>query len=190
MELSLFDKIKDIFKYIFSSFFGIELLLISLLLLVILIINIRKDNKIYKIIFSVLLVFSYLVLLIASYEYTYYSVTEFFRRVMEYIYFPSTIVYFFLMFFVVILLLFTIITKKMSKFKKIFNYIIFITMIFLYILFVILAVNNSIDLSDKVSLYKIDTILSVVQVSNFVLLIWFVVTCFYYLYLYFKKKYD
>ena len=109
---------------------------------------------------------------------------------MEYIYFPSTIVYFFLVFFVIILLLFTIITKKMSKFKKIFNYISFMTMIFLYLLFITLAVNNSVDLSDKVSLYKIDTILSVVQISNFILLIWLIVTCFYYLYLYFKKKYD
>ena len=190
MELSLFDKIKEIFKYAFSSFFGIELVIISLLLLGILIVNIKKDNKIYKIILSVVFIFFYTILLISSSEYTYYSVREFFRKIMDYIYFPSTIVYFFLMFFVIILLLFTIITKKISKFKRIFNYIIFITMIFLYVLFISLAVNNSVNLADKVSLYQVDTILAVVQISNFILLTWFIVTCFYYLYLYFKKKYD
>jgi len=47
-----------------------------------------------------------------------------------------------------------------------------------------------VDLLDTTKLYENDTILSIVQVSNFILLIWLLYTGFYYLYKYFKKKYD
>ena len=42
----------------------------------------------------------------------------------------------------------------------------------------------------KATLYQNDTILSIVQVSNFIFVLWILITAFYYLYKYFKKKYD
>jgi len=39
-------------------------------------------------------------------------------------------------------------------------------------------------------LYTNNTILSLVQISNLLLLIWFIYTMFYKLFLYFKKKFD
>lgn len=56
--------------------------------------------------------------------------------------------------------------------------------------FIALAAYDSVDLVDVTNLYQNDTILSLVQVSNFLLVIWLFFTGFYYLYKYFKKKYD
>ena len=50
MDLSLIGKIGLIFKYIFSSFLSLETFIISLLLLVILILNQRKNNFITQLV--------------------------------------------------------------------------------------------------------------------------------------------
>ena len=48
MDLNLFGKLGTIFKFVFSSFLSIEMLLISLLLLVILIVNLKQKNKSFQ----------------------------------------------------------------------------------------------------------------------------------------------
>ena len=50
MNLSLLEKIANVFSYIFSSFLSIEMFIISLLLFCVLYINLKKDNKIVQII--------------------------------------------------------------------------------------------------------------------------------------------
>ena len=48
------------------------------------------------------------------------------------------------------------------------------------------GLNNNWDLK----LYENDIILSIVQISNFILVIWIIITGFYWLYRYFHNKYD
>ena len=50
MNLSLIDKIGIIFKYIFSSFLSIEMFILSLLLFLILIFNLRRKNTLVQMI--------------------------------------------------------------------------------------------------------------------------------------------
>ena len=56
--------------------------------------------------------------------------------------------------------------------------------------FMVLATYDGVDLLDKVNLYKNDTILSLIQISNFLFLVWIIFTGFYHLYKYFKKRFD
>ena len=56
--------------------------------------------------------------------------------------------------------------------------------------FIALASYDRVDIMDKATLYQNDTILSIVQVSNFIFVLWILITMFYYLYKYFKKKFD
>ena len=56
--------------------------------------------------------------------------------------------------------------------------------------FMALSAFDGVDLMETTELYKNDTILSIVQISNLLLVIWLVVTGFYYLYRYFKKRFD
>ena len=50
--------------------------------------------------------------------------------------------------------------------------------------------TKSVDLVDISKLYQNETILSLVQISNFILILWLLFTGFYHLFRYFKKKYD
>ena len=172
MELSLIEKIGVIFRYLFSSFLSIEMFIISLLLFLILICDLKKN------------------IFISYTTYVRNSFDSFVKAIMNYIYFPSTIVYFFIMMFVAMLLLYTLFSKKLSVFKKIVNYSVFSILFFFFMSFLTLASYNSYDLMDIPTLYENDTILSLVQLSNLLLFLWILFTGFYYLYHYFKKKFD
>ena len=50
MNLSLIEKLCTIFKYIFSSFLSIEMFILSLLLFLILIFNLKRKNQIVQMI--------------------------------------------------------------------------------------------------------------------------------------------
>ncbi|MDY2908750.1 MAG: hypothetical protein SOU84_06315 [Candidatus Faecimonas sp.] len=45
-------------------------------------------------------------------------------------------------------------------------------------------------MADPVALYQNKQILSIVQLSNLVVLFWFIVSFFYNLYLFFRRKFD
>ena len=190
MNLSLLEKIANVFTYMFSSFLSIEMFVISLLLFCILYINLKKDNRIVQIV-SVSVYLGFVIGVFITYtSYVQTSINSFVKGIMNYIYFPSTIVYFFIIVFVTIMLLYTVFTKKLSFFKKVFNFAFFSILYFFFMSFLALAAVDGVDLIDVTKLYQNDMILSFVQVSNLLLLIWLVYTGFYYLYKYYKKKYD
>jgi hypothetical protein len=75
-------------------------------------------------------------------------------------------------------------------FKKIVNYSFFSTLYFFFMAFIALAAYDSVDLVEVAILYQNETILSLVQISNLILLVWALFTGFYHLYVYFKKRYN
>ena len=64
----------------------------------------------------------------------------------------------------------------------------FLSAYFFFMAFIALAAYDSVDLVDVAILYQNETILSLVQISNLILLIWALFTGFYHLYKYFKKR--
>lgn len=190
MNLSIFEKIGIIFKYLFSSFFSIEAFIISILFFSILVLNIKRKNIVISIISIGVYLGFVLGIFITYTTYVKSSIDSFVKAVMNYIYFPSTIVYFFIIIFVTVMIIYTVLSKKISNLKKIINYAVFSLLYFFFISFLSLASYISIDLLDITKLYENDVILSIVQISNFILLIWFIYTGFYHLYLFYKKKYD
>ena len=190
MNLSLFDKLGDVFKYIFSSFLSIEMFVLSLLLFVILIINLKRNNHVVQMIAIGIYIGFVIGILISYGTYVKTCIDSFVKAIMNYVYFPSTIVYFFIIMFVTVLILYTLFSKRMTSFKKIINYLFFSILYFFFMSFVALAAYDSVDLVNVEVLYQNETILSFVQISNFILLLWLIFTGFYHLYLYFKKKYD
>lgn len=190
MNLSLFGKLSTIFKYIFSSFLSVEMFILSLLLFVILIFNLKRKNQIVQMV-AIGVYIGFVVGILISYTtYVSTSVDSFVKEIMNYVYFPSTVVYFFIIVFVTVMILYTLFSRKLSIFKKIFNYSFFSILYFFFMSFIALASADGVDLMDITKLYENEVILSLVQISNFVLLIWGIYTCFYHLYLYLKKNYD
>ena len=190
MNLSLLEKLGTIFKYIFSSFLSIEMFILSLLLFVILIFNLKRKNQIVQMV-AIGVYIGFVVGILISYTtYVTTSVDSFVKEVMNYIYFPSTVVYFFIMVFVTVMILYTLFSRKLTTFKKVFNYSFFSLLYFFFMSFIALASADGVDLMEITKLYENEVILSLVQISNFILLIWIIYTGFYHLYLYLKKNYD
>ncbi len=190
MEMSLFQKIGLVFKYMFSSFVTVEMLILSLLLLFILIYNMKVNNK-YVNLAAIGTYIGFMLGIIISYrDYVVLCINSFVKTILTYIYFPSTFVYFLTFVFITILMIRTIFNKKISKVKKIANYICFTVLYFLFMSFIVLCVYTGVDIYNTVLLYQDATILAIVQVSNLFFGCWLIFTFFYELYCYFKRKYD
>lgn len=189
MDLSILEKIVTVLKTIFSSFLGIELFLLCTFFLVISILNLREKVKIIN--YFTLAIFSMFIicLIIFNIDYAVYCMDKVLKLIINYIYFPSTVVYFYIEILVVIILMITIFSKKITDFKKIFNYVFFTFFNLLFFLFISVISYNKIDLASVVDLYSDNSILSLVQIGNFLFVMWFIFTLFYNLFRYFKR-YD
>lgn len=190
VNLSFFEKIGILIKCIFSSFLSIEMLILSLLLLCILILNLKRDDHFVQMLAIGIYIGFIVGILITYTTYVKSCIHSFIKAIMNYVYFPSTVVYFFIILFVTFMILFTLFSKKLTTFKKIFNFSFFSIMYLFFLLFISLATYDAVDLIDTVQLYENNVILTLVQSSNFLLTIWVIYTEFYWLYRYFKKKYD
>lgn len=190
MNLSFIDKIKMVFEYTFSSFFSVEMFILTILLFLVLIVSLKRNNYLLQMI-SIGIYIGFVTGILISYNsYVKMCFKSFIKALMNYVYFPSTIVYFFIIIFVTLMMIYTIFNKNISFFKKTVNYFFFSLLYFFFTSFIALAAYDSVDLIDISLLYQNERILSIVQISNFVLLIWIIFTMFYNLYLFFKKKYD
>lgn len=190
MELSLFEKMKMIFELLFSSFMFLELFILFLLLFLLGVVNIKANNKILPIFLTAIFCVSILGFVIYHSTYVAMCIDTFIMKIMDYYYFPSTVVFFFLFFIAVLIFIYTLFSKKLLLWKKIFNYGIMSIIFLFFSMFVGSANLNHVDLADTVSLYQHDQILSIVQLSNLVFLCWIVVSFFYHLYLFFRRKFD
>ena len=190
MEIGLLEKMKIVFEVLFSSFMSIEIFLFFLLLFLLVLFNIKIKNKIIPFILTgfLLILIVFFCFYFSSYALT--CIDTFIMKLMDYYYFPSTVVFFFLFLFMVGVFIFTMFRKKLNMFSKILNYGCSILVFLFFAMFVSLAIVGGIDLSDTVALYENKQILTVVQVSNFIILFWILITFFYQLYLFFKRKYD
>lgn len=190
MNLSLIEKFGVIFKYIFSSFLSIEMFILSFLLFCILIVNLKRDNELAQMI-AIGIYIGFIIGIFISYStYVKTCINSFVKAIMNYIYFPSTIIYFFIIIFVTVMILYTLFSRQLTVFKKIVNYSFFSILYFFFMAFIALAAYDSVDLVDVAILYQNETILSLVQISNLILLIWALFTGFYHLYKYFKKRFG
>ena len=190
MELSLFEKMKIIFELLFSSFMFIELFFLFLLLFLLVVVNTKVKNKVLPVFLTIVFIISVITIVVYNFSYVSTCVDTFIMKVMDYYYFPSTVVFFFLFILAIFIFIYTIFSKRLLTWKKIFNYGIMTVIFLLFSMFIGVASIHHIDLSDVVSLYQNDQILSVVQLSNLIFLCWILVSFFYHLYMFFRKKFD
>ena len=78
----------------------------------------------------------------------------------------------------------------MVRSKKIINSIVLSFLYFCFMAIISLATKNNIDLSVIHELYKNETILSFVQISNVVFFLWIEYTILYYFYKFLDNKFD
>lgn len=190
MFMNFFEKLQIIFKYALSSFLGIELLILTFLFFILLGLNIKYKKKIINY-FAIIVVGMFIVtVMVLNKDYVSYCIDFLLKGIMKYIYFPSTVIYFSIIFLITIFIVITVLSKKLTLFKKVFNYLCFGILYFLFFSFISSVINSGVNLADKVQLYTNDLILAIVQISNFIFIVWSIYTAFWYLFKYFKRKYD
>lgn len=190
MNLSILDKIILILKYFVSSFLGIEMFLVGSLLFVFLVLNIKKNNPLVKIIISIIFVCILLFISGGFHSYVEDSIHAFLKGIMTYYYFPSITFYYIIILIVTFLLIYTILNDHMNKIKRIINYFFFFMMYLFFLGFFSNVIYLQMELSLDKSIYNDPLSLAFIQISNLVFLFWIIVTIFYYLYRYFRKKFD
>ncbi len=190
MDLDFFSKFVVIIQYFFSSFLGIEMFFIGLILFLFSLFNIKSKSFLVKIVIPIFLL---LILLFISGGFSNYvidSVNAFLKYIMNYYYFPSLSFYYIMTIIVVFVLIYTLFCEKMSVVKRVVNYIFLCIYFTLFLGLMSFIISKKMELTLDYSIYQSDVVLSFVQVSNFIFLLWFLLTCFYRMYLYFQKKYD
>ncbi len=190
MDLDFFSKFVVIIQYFFSSFLGIEMFFIGLILFLFSLFNIKSKSFLVKLAIPIFLL---LILLFISGGFSNYvidSVNAFFKYIMNYYYFPSLSFYYIMTIIVVFVLIYTLFCEKMSVVKRVINYIFLCIYFTLFLGLMSFIISKKMELTLDYSIYQSDVVLSFVQVSNFIFLFWFLLTCFYRLYLYFQKKFD
>lgn len=190
INISIFNKLKIIFKYFFSSFMSLELLIIVLCVFAFLFLNLKSNKRIVKIFVPISTLLFLAFIAMGFHNYVVAAIDELIKFIMNYFYFPSMSFYFVIIILSTIYLIYNVWSSKYSDKFKILNYT--FSMI-LYILFMGLfsyVVSNNISLSIDYSIYKDEYIISFVQISNIVFALWIIVLGIIKLYKYFKKKYD
>ena len=105
MDLDFFSKFVVIIQYFFSSFLGIEMFFIGLILFLFSLFNIKSKSFLVKLAIPIFLL---LILLFISGGFSNYvidSVNAFFKYIMNYYYFPS-LSFYYIMTVIVVLFLF------------------------------------------------------------------------------------
>ena len=190
INISIFNKLKIIFKYFFSSFMSLELLIIILCVFAFLFLNLKTNKKIIKMFVPISTLLFLAFIAMGFHNYVVAAIEQLIKMIMNYFYFPSMSFYFVIIILSTIYLIYNVYTKKYSEKFRIMNYSF---SLLLYILFVGLfsyVVSNGISLSIDYSIYKDQYIISFVQISNIVFALWILTILIIKLYNYFKKKYD
>lgn len=190
MFMSFLEKIQTLFNYMFSSFLTIELFILILLFFFLLILNIKRKQRIVNYFTSICIIIFMGIIIFLNWNYVVYCFDYFMEGIMKNILFPSTVVYFWIVFLVSLFTIITILNKKDMKFKRYVNYISFAFIYLLFSLFIVEVISNKIILADRVELYTNNVILAIVQISDLIFVLWVIYTLFWYLFRYFKKKYD
>lgn len=190
MAVSFLEKFDLVFRNTFSSFLGIETLAIALLLFLFLVLNISRKSTVVKVGMFLIIVGFLFGVAYLNRSYTIFSIDYLIKVVMNYIYFPSTLVYFIIIVLSAVFIISSNFSKRMPPLKKWLDAIFFTVIYFLFFNFIIVVFNNKLDLTDKVGLYADKTVLSIIQLSNLFFVAWLIVLLFYKLYDYFKNNYD
>lgn len=190
MFMSFLEKIQTLFNYMFSSFLTIELFMLILLFFFLLILNIKRKKRIVNYFTSICIIIFMGIIIFLNWNYAVYCFDYFMEGIIKNILFPSTVVYFWIVFLVSLFTIITILNKKDMKLKRYVNYISFAFIYLLFSLFIVEVISNKIILADRVELYTNNVILAIVQISDLIFVLWVIYTLFWYLFRYFKKKYD
>ncbi len=173
LELTLLERIKVTLSLVISSpLFLVLLLGITLMLVDVYFISKKsKKVKIAYIIVSLLIVG----LLSHNYLEPLLSVLDTIgKNIITIIYFPSVLEYMLILIASLIILIISAVSKKTNKHVKVVNLIVFIVNIFIFFLILDELSKNKVDLTNKVSIYSNEILMSLFELSVIIFALWII----------------
>ncbi len=173
LQLTLLEKLKILFDLILASPFFIFLLIFTILVFIILLDSKNyKKRQVQKYILGIyLLVF---IAVIIKHHSSFLSVVDYLiNNVFVIFYFPNIAVYATMIIIINIIMLKSIFSNK-DKIIRTVNMASYSIIMYLMLLIIYTITTESIDVYNEVSLYSNTTILSLVELSNILFLIWII----------------
>ena len=172
MNISLFEKLSIVFGLLFSSPFTVLLFVFAIFIGASLFVHLYVEKKQVKFIFPILY-FVFLGILVFQYQdYVIKGISLYIDDLFMKAYFPSLSLYFTFIVMNVIVLLITLFSNKITKYSKILNIVSFSSLQFLLALFLNTISTKKLDVTNWNALYEQKEILSLIEVSMGIFLLW------------------
>ncbi len=171
-SMSFWERILELGKLIFSSPIFIGLFVIFLLIMTFLLLNIKRKNKIITYLFfgTILALFAFV--LLGYHQSILTQLDNLIGTIVLNVFFPSWIVYFLVIVISYGIIMKTILHKESSKLKNIVNIVSFSILQFLFASFLIVVLSHNLDLSNRIALYARSELVTILQFSMTLFLIW------------------
>lgn len=171
-SMSLGERILELGKLIISSPLYIGLFLIFLLIMTFLLLNIKKKNKIITYLFLGIILALFAFVLLGYHQSILTQLDNLIGTIVLNVFFPSWIVYFLVIAISYGVIIKTILHKESSKLKSIVNIVVFSILQFLFASFLIVVLSHNLDLSNRISIYTRSELVTILQFSMTLFLIW------------------
>lgn len=172
--VGFFDRIKSLVEIVSGSSFFIMLFAIAVFTLIILIINVKSQKKIVKIITSTVYGIIVILALIKYWQAILTLGDTVVDKIFTAIYFPNYISYICMIIISILLIISVFLNKKLSLFGKYGSILSFSFLFFLFILTLETIISNNVDITSKQSIYSNETLVILIQTSTIIFSVWMV----------------
>lgn len=171
MDLNIIDKITLFFNLSTNSFLAIEELLTFIIILIFLLVNLKYKNRKVKIFIPFLLLFIISLAIFLYGSNILYVLEKIIKGVIYSLYFPNIVFYIITVIISFILMVYTILSNKLSNKAKTINYLLLLTHLYLFILFITNCLELNVSLIKPSKIYKYDQLYVLIQASQLIFIL-------------------
>lgn len=175
IRLSLFEKIKSLVDLVSSSYFFMFILFIFVLISIYLFNTIKKDEiktkKTYIYIYSIIMFATMIIYNSQIFDLFDYLINNIFIILC----FPNLATYILMILILNIVIIKTVFSKKVKKYVKLTNIIVYSSIHFILILILDIINKNNIDVYDQTSLYSNQELLNLVSITIIIFISWLII---------------
>lgn len=171
MDLNITDKITLFFNLSTNSFLAIEELLTFIIILIFLLVNLKYKNRKVKIFIPFLLLFIISLAIFLYGSNILYVLEKIIKGVIYSLYFPNIVFYIITVIISFILMIYTILSNKLSNKAKTINYLLLLTHLYLFILFITNCLELNVSLIKPSKIYKYDQLYVLIQASQLIFIL-------------------
>lgn len=172
INFSFSEKLVQLKDIIVSSPFFFISLIVGIILLFIMIIGIKKNRRINRIVFVIAWIFVFIFCVVRYGSFFISIFDRLFARVVEEIYFPSLTVYTLMLVCTNVIFVISIVKKKMTSIFKIVNLSLAMVLDFLFILILDTIMKNNIDVYASLDSYTNPKLLVLLEFSMILFAVW------------------